>query len=99
MTYNWSVERIRYEQSSGRITHLHWKLLVTSGSDSLTKEGSVYLPDDPTIPFDSVTQLLLMNWLQDRMDITTPQSEIQLEASAILTRMLSPTYITTEAPA
>lgn len=99
MTHTWSVERIRYEQASGRITHLHWKLLVTSGSDSLTKEGSVYLPEDPTIPFDSVTQLILMNWLQDRMSVTTPQSEIQLEASAILTRMLSPTYITADAPA
>ena len=99
MTHTWSVERIRYEQTSGRITHLHWKLLVTSGSDSLTKEGSVYLPEDPTIPFDSVTQLILMNWLQDRMSVTTPQSEIQLEASAILTRMLSPTYITADAPA
>ena len=99
MTYDWSVEKIRYEESTGRITHLFWKLVVTSGSDSVTKKGSVYLPDDPTIPFASVTQLILKNWLADRMNATTTQAEVQTEASAILTRMVSPTYITADAPA
>ena len=99
MTYDWSVEKIRYEESTGRITHLYWKLVVTSGSDSVTKKGSVYLPDDPTIPFASVTQTILRTWLSDRMDATTSQAEVQTEASAILTRMMSPTYITADAPA
>ena len=99
MNYNWSVERIRYEETSGRITHLHWKLLVTSGSNSVTRTGSVYLPDDPTIPFASVTQAILRNWLADRMTATTSQTEVQMEASAVLTRMMSPTYITADAPA
>ena len=99
MNYNWSVERIRYEDTTGRITHLYWKLVATSGSDSVVREGSVYLPDDPTIPFASVTQLILRNWLEDRMTATTSQSEVELEAAAILGRMSNPTYITADAPA
>ena len=99
MTYDWSVEKIRYEDTTGRITHLYWKLVVTSGSDSVTKKGSVYLPDDPTIPFNSVTQLILKNWLEDSMTAPTSQAEVQAEASAILTRLITPTYITADAPA
>ena len=98
MTYDWSVEKIRYEQSTGRITHLHWKLVVTSGSNNLVRFGSVYLPADPTIPFASVTQVILMNWLEDRLNVTTSKLVIQSEASAALTRQMSPSYITADAP-
>ena len=98
MNYDWSVEKIRYEQSTGRITHLHWKLVVTSGSNNLVRFGSVHLPADPTIPFASVTQVILKNWLEDRLNETTTQAVIQSEASATLTRQMSPSYITTAAP-
>ena len=99
MNYTWSVEKVRYEESTGRITHLHWKLLVTSGSNSLSRYGSVYLPDDMTIPFANVTQAILKNWLQTRLNATTTEAEIQTEAAAHLTRMMNPVYTVVDAPA
>ena len=98
MNYNWSVERVRYEQASGRITHLHWNLVVTSGSDSISRYGSVYLPDDMTVPFENVTQTLLKSWLQTRLNATTTETEIQTEAAAQLTKQMTSTYIVVDAP-
>ena len=97
MTHTWSVEKIRYVQSTGRITHLHWKLTSVDGASTVTKTGSVYLPDDPTIPFASVTQLILKNWLEDRMSTMT-QSEYETGTASVQSRMESPTYITADAP-
>ena len=98
MTHTWSVEKIRYEQSTGRITHLHWKLTSVDGATTVIKTGSVYLPDDPSIPFSSVTQLILTNWLEDRMSTMT-QSQYESGAASVQSRMEAPIYITADAPA
>ena len=98
MTHTWSVEKVRYEQSTGRITHLHWRLNSTDGTNNVNRYGSVYLPDDQTIPFASVTQTILKNWLEDRMTATTSQDEFETGVAAELTRMATPVHIVAEAP-
>ncbi len=98
MTHTWSVEKIRYVQSTGRITHLHWKLVSTDGTSTATKKGSVYLPDDPTIPFANVTQIMLKSWLSDRMTATTEQTEFETGLASTLVKMTAPTHVVADAP-
>ena len=68
-SYTWTVEKTRYEVASGRITHLHWKVLASYNNKSISRRGSVYLPNDMTIPFANVTQSILMTWLLERLNV------------------------------
>ena len=71
MTHTWNIERVQYHLVTGRISHLHWMLSSTDGSNTIKTHGSVkllYAMTDPIeIPFAGVTVEIARNWLEDRL--------------------------------
>ena len=65
---------------NGRISHLHWRLVSSDGTNTVESHGSVkldYQTHDPVqVPFANVTVAIAREWLTERLgDAQTQQTE------------------------
>ena len=71
MTHTWNIERVQYHLVNGRISHLHWRLVSTDGTNTVESHGSVklnYQPNDPVqVPFANVTVAIAREWLTEKL--------------------------------
>ena len=80
MTHTWNIERVQYHLANGRISHLHWRLVSSDGTNTVESHGSVklnYGVNDPVeVPFANVTVAIAREWLTERLgDAQTQQTE------------------------
>ena len=80
MTHTWNIERVQYHLANGRISHLHWRLVSSDGTNTVESHGSVKLKygiNDPVqVPFANVTVAIAREWLTERLgDAQTHQTE------------------------
>ena len=71
MTHTWNIERVQYHLANGRISHLHWRLVSTDGTNTVESHGSVklkYAINDPVqVPFANVTVAIAREWLTEKL--------------------------------
>ena len=71
MTHTWNIERVQYHLMNGRISHLHWRLVSSDGTNTVESHGSVklnYQPSDPVqVPFANVTVAIAREWLTEKL--------------------------------
>ena len=71
MTHTWNIERVQYHLMNGRISHLHWRLVSTDGTNTVESHGSVklnYGVNDPVeVPFANVTVAIAREWLTEKL--------------------------------
>ena len=71
MTHTWNIERVQYHLANGRISHLHWRLVSSDGTNTVESHGSVklnYGVNDPVeVPFANVTVAIAREWLTERL--------------------------------
>ena len=94
MTHTWNIDRVQYHLMNGRISHLHWTLTSTDGSNTVTTHGSLrlnYRMTDPVeVPFASVTNQIARTWLEERMT-TDKQNRLTTRHAERLAELATPT--------
>ena len=93
MTHTWNIERVQYQLSNGRISHLHWRLVSADATNSVETHGSVkllYGDNDPvSVPFSNVTVQIARDWLSTRMGVE--QSQVQTRNEERLSELTTAT--------
>ena len=93
MTHTWNIERVQYQLSNGRISHLHWRLVSADATNSVETHGSVkllYEDNDPvSVPFSNVTVEIARDWLSNRMGVE--QSQVKTRNEQRLSEMATAT--------
>ena len=64
VTYTWAIPQTDYLVADGFITTAHWTCTATDGTYSAPAYSTCsFAPATPSIPYDSVTQQEVLNWV------------------------------------
>ena len=64
-THIWTATNVDYDNSTGRVSHVHYLLETTDRHGHKTKSyGTVKLSGDSSIPLNNVTKALASSWAQ-----------------------------------
>ncbi len=68
-SYNWVVTQTDYETSNGFITTAHWTASAVDGDYTASiYSTSSWASGTPTIPYASVTEAEVLNWVWESVD-------------------------------
>jgi hypothetical protein len=70
MTTTWKIANLERETVDGYVYTVHWTLNVTDDEYSAGSYGSIGLErpeDDELIPFEDLTEELVISWICDKM--------------------------------
>ena len=69
ITTSWNIANLERESTDGYVFTAHWTVSVTDGEYSAGSYGSVGLerPEGELIPFDNLTEELVISWVQDKL--------------------------------
>lgn len=97
--YKWTIVALEYKPVEGALTNVvvnvHWRYGVGNGIDP-TAEGYVYtdtfgtqsfeVPTDTAnfIPFDSLTEVDVIGWLETSLDTTTMKAQLDARLDNII---------------
>ena len=70
ITTSWHIANLERESTDGYVFTAHWTVSVTDGEYSAGSYGSVGLErpeESELIPFDNLTEELVISWVQDKL--------------------------------
>lgn len=70
ITTNWSVEKMDADNISNAVYNVHINLTATDGTNSCTKKfvvGFVYQEGDPFIPYNELTEEIVLGWVTTKL--------------------------------
>ncbi len=68
-TYNWVVTQTDYQTADGFITTAHWTATAVDGDYTASiYSTSSWASGTPTIPYASVTEAEVLNWVWESVD-------------------------------
>ena len=82
-TYNWKVSQLERETSDGYVYTAHWTVNATETVEDKTYSvgayGSIGLerPEEDLIPFENLTEELVVSWIQEKLDVETYETSLQ----------------------
>lgn len=62
MTYIWKILELYADE--GRITSARYHCTATEGDDSVETEGNWDFPESGNVPFDQVTEEMVVGWIE-----------------------------------
>lgn len=68
-THTWTVNNLRRESETGRVTEASWQLVSTDETNTTRRYGSVSFPLDSsvTIPFENLTEEIVLGWVKESL--------------------------------
>ena len=82
-TYTWKVSQLERESSDGYVFNAHWSVNATETVKDQTYSagsyGSIGLerPEEDLIPFEDLTEELVISWILDKLDVETYETSLQ----------------------
>ena len=69
ITTSWHIANLERESSDGYVFTAHWTVSTTDGEYSASSYGSMGFerPEGELIPFDNLTEELVISWVQDKL--------------------------------
>ena len=69
ITTSWHIANLERESTDGYVFTAHWTVSVTDGEYSASSYGSIGLerPEGELIPFDYLSEELVISWVQDKL--------------------------------
>jgi len=74
-TYTWKVSQLERETSDGYVFTAHWALNAIETVKDITYTASVFgsvglkRPEETLIPFEDLTEELVVSWIKNKLDI------------------------------
>ena len=72
ITTKWKINSTDYEIDTGRILRIHYSVDTSDGISTYHSYGTVTLIGAIVVPFQAITELLLIEWVKDELG----QSEV-----------------------
>ena len=64
ITYNWTISQLDRLSETGFITTAHWRCDASDNDYASSVYSTAAFPEStPTIPYDSVTEAQVLNWI------------------------------------
>lgn len=69
ITTSWNIANLERESTDGYVFTAHWTVSATDGEYSASSYGSIGFerPEGELIPFDNLTEELVISWVQDKL--------------------------------
>ena len=76
-TYNWVITQTDYETSNGFIITAHWTATAVDGNYTASIYSTAsWQAGTPTIPYASVTESEVLNWVWETVDKTATEAAL-----------------------
>ena len=82
-TYTWKVSQLERETSDGYVFTAHWTVNATETVEDKTYNAGAYgsigleRPEEDLIPFENLTEELVVSWIQEKLDVDTYETSLQ----------------------
>jgi hypothetical protein len=77
MATTWTITQTDYETANGFITTAHWTALAVDGIYTASiYSTSSWAAGTPTIPYASVTEAEVLNWVWEKVDKTATETSL-----------------------
>ena len=77
MTTTWTITQTDYETSNGFITTAHWTATAVDGDYTASIYSTAsWQAGTPTIPYASVTEAEVLNWVWETVDKTATEAAL-----------------------
>ena len=82
-TFTWNIAQLERETSDGYVYTAHWTVNATETVEGKTYSagsyGSIGLerPEEDLIPFEELTEELVVSWIQEKLDVDTYETSLQ----------------------
>lgn len=75
-TFTWKISQLERETQDGYVFVAHYVIDANDGTYNAGAYGSIGLerPEDGLIPFDSLTEEIVIGWVQDKLGAEQVQS-------------------------
>jgi len=82
--YTWNIANLERETSDGYVYTAHWAVSATEDEYSASAYGSVGFerPEDEMIPFEELTEELVIQWTQEKLgeeQVTSMEAALQVQ--------------------
>ena len=82
-TFTWNIAQLERETTDGYVYTAHWTVNATEKVEDKTYTASSYgsigleRPEEDLIPFEDLTEELVVSWIQEKLDIETHETSLQ----------------------
>ena len=84
ITYNWNISTLDREVSNGFVTTAHWQCNAVDGDYTASTYATVGWPEGtPTVPYDSLTQATVLDWVWESVDKTATEASLAAQIALL----------------
>ena len=82
-TFTWNIAQLERETTDGYVYTAHWTVNATEIVEDKTYTASSYgsigleRPEEDLIPFEDLTEELIVSWVQEKLDVETHETSLQ----------------------
>jgi len=82
-TFTWNIAQLERETTDGYVYTAHWTVNATETMEDKTYTASSYgsigleRPEEDFIPFEDLTEELVVSWIQEKLDVETHETSLQ----------------------
>lgn len=95
ITTVWSIASADYEQETGRILRVHYEVTTSDGDYRYYRSyGSVNLRGDVVLPYEALTEELMLSWVQAELGEVEVAAieQVHMEKMALQESIVSDVY-------
>ena len=82
-TFTWNIAQLEREPADGYVFTAHWTVNATETVEDKTYSVGAYgsigfeRPEEDLIPFENLTEELVISWIQEKLDVETYETSLQ----------------------
>jgi hypothetical protein len=81
-TINWTIQQLDRKTADGFVTTAHWRVDATEGEYSAGVYGSAGFTGDLTIPYESLTESQVLEWVWESVDKEATEANLDGQIAA-----------------
>jgi len=83
-SYNWTISETNFDVATGYIFCAHWQATAVDGDDTASIYSTCSFGEGtPTIPYASVTEAEVLNWVWESVDKTATEAALAAKIDAL----------------
>ena len=81
--FTWNIVQLERKSTDGYVFTAHWTVNATETVEGKTYSAGAYgsigleRPEEDLIPFEDLTEELVVSWIQEKLDVETYQTSLQ----------------------
>ena len=84
MTTTWTISTLDRDVSTGFVTTAHWQATAVDGEHTASIYATVgWSEGTPTIPYASLTEATVLNWVWESVDKTATESALAAQIALL----------------